>query len=157
MKYLTDEYWSNINTNSKGNKGICFEDLIKDLLIAEYGKKAFQSTKYSWDGSKDFYYYSKQQSFWAECKNYSSNIDLKVLASTLIMAQLSEIDTILYYSYSPITINAKAKLLINAEKNGETVYFYDDDILEQKIFQYWEQIGEHYFPDFCKKKFSARK
>ncbi|GAA6377418.1 hypothetical protein I230019B6_27790 [Firmicutes bacterium i23-0019-B6] len=151
MKYLTDEYWSNINTNSKGNKGICFEDLIKDLLIAEYGKKAFQSTKYSWDGSKDFYYYSKQQSFWAECKNYSSNIDLKVLASTLIMAQLSEIDTILYYSYSPITINAKAKLLINAEKNGETVYFYDDDILEQKIFQYWEQIGEHYFPDFCKK------
>lgn len=49
-------------------------------------------------------------------QNYASNIDLKVLASTLIMAQLSEIDTILYYSYSAINVNTKAKLLFNASR-----------------------------------------
>ena len=115
MEYLTEKYWEKINNEMSDNKGISFENLVRDLLIAEYGKAAFQSTKHSWDGSKDFFYYSRQRNFWAECKNYASSIDLKVLASTLIMAQLSEIDTVLFYSYSPINVNTKAKLLINAE------------------------------------------
>lgn len=148
MKYLTKEYWDKINTNKINNKGICFENLVKKLLLAEYGKAVFQETKGSWDGSKDFFYYSQQKKYWAECKNYTSNIDLKVLASTLIMAQLSEIDTILYYSYSPININTKSKLLLNANKRGKTIYFYDDIVLEQKIFQYWSYIEKDYFPEF---------
>lgn len=148
VNYLTEEYWEIINTDKANNKGICFEKLVQDLLIAEYGKAVFQNTKSSWDGNKDFFYYSEQKKIWAECKNYASSIDLKVLASTLIMAQLSEIDTILFYSYSPININTKAKLLISSEKKGEIIYFYDDTVLEQKIFQYWEYIGERYFPEF---------
>lgn len=148
MEYLTEEYWKKLNTDKIDNKGICFENLVRDLLIAEYGKAAFQNTKHSWDGSKDFFYYSKQRNFWAECKNYASNIDLKVLASTLIMAQLSEIDTVLFYSYSSINVNTKAKLLINGEKKCKTIYFYDDIALENKIFEYWDYIGESYFPEF---------
>ncbi len=148
MEYLTQEHWDKINVTKAGNKGICFEKLVQHLLIAEYGKTAFQNTRRSWDGSKDFFCYSKQKNFWAECKNYASNIDLKVLASTLIMAQLSEIDTVLFYSYSPINVNTKAKLLINAEKKGKTIYFYDDVVLERKIFQYWDYIGELFFPEF---------
>ena len=149
MRYLTEEYWSNINSQDKKNKGICFENLVFELLKAEYGIESFQKTKGSWDGNKDFYYYSKLNKIWAECKNYSSSIDLKVLASTLIMAQISEINTVLFYSVSSINLNAKAKLLINAEKNGEAVYFYDDNILEQKIFENWDKIpSEKYFPDF---------
>jgi len=154
MEYLTEEYWKKINASESDNKGICFEKLVQDLLIAEYGKTAFQNTKHSWDGSKDFFCYSKQKNFWEECKNYTSSIDLKVLASTIIMAQLSEIDTVLFYSYSSININTKAKLLINAEKKGKTIYFYDDVVLERKIFQYWDHIGEQYFPDFPYKETS---
>lgn len=151
MKYLLKDYWNKINTSQTDNKGICFENLVKKLLIAEYGKAVFQGTKGSWDGSKDFYYYSRQKKYWAECKNYASNIDLKVLASTLIMAQLSEIDTILYYSYSSINVNTKAKLLLNANKKGKTIYFYDDTVLEKKIFQYWDYVGEEFFPGFTNK------
>jgi hypothetical protein len=150
MIFLTKEHWNNINAELVCNKGICFENLVKKLLIAEYGKAVFQGTRDSWDGSKDFYYYSQQKKYWAECKNYTSNIDLKVLASTLIMAQLSDIDTILYYSYSAINLNTKAKLLLNANRKGKNVYFYDDTVLEQKIFQYWDYIGEEFFPDFFK-------
>lgn len=148
MKYLKENYWNKINSGQLDNKGICFENLVRKLLIAEYGNNVFHDTKGSWDGNKDFYYYSKQNNYWVECKNYSSNIDLKVLASTLIMAQLSEIDTILYYSYSPININAKAKLLLNANKNSKMIYFYDDLVLEQKILQYWKFIGKDFFPEF---------
>ena len=109
MIFLTEEYWSNMTEENTNDKGICFEKLVENLLIAEYGKAVFQGTRASWDGSKDFYYYSHQNKYWAECKNYTSSIDLKVLASTLVMAQLSEIDTILYYSYSAINVNTKAK------------------------------------------------
>lgn len=152
MEYLTQKYWEKINTDETDNKGICFEKLVQDLLIAEYGQAAFQSTRKSWDGNKDFFYYSRQKNIWAECKNYASSIDLRVLASTLIMAQLTEIDTVLFYSYSPINVNTKAKLLINAEKKSKTIYFYDDDVLERKIFQYWDYIGAHYFPEFSYNK-----
>ena len=148
MKYLIEDYWHKINSEQLKNKGISFENLVKKLLIAEYGNAAFQETKGSWDGNKDFYYYSEENNYWAECKNYSSNIDLKILASTLIMAQLSNIDIILYYSYSPININTKAKLLLNANKNGKIIYFYDDIVLEQKILQYWQFVGKDFFPQF---------
>ena len=157
MIYLTKEHWNNINEEHMRNKGICFENLVKKLLIAEYGKAVFQGTRESWDGSKDFYYYSQQRKYWAECKNYASNIDLKVLASTLIMAQLSKIDTILYYSYSAINVNTKAKLLLNASRKGKTIYFYDDTVLEQKIFQYWDYIREDFFPEFTKENIHFEK
>ena len=154
MIFLTEEYWSNMTEENTNDKGICFEKLVENLLIAEYGKAVFQGTRASWDGSKDFYYYSHQNKYWAECKNYTSSIDLKVLASTLVMAQLSEIDTILYYSYSAINVNTKAKLLLSASRKGKNVYFYDDTVLEQKIFQYWDCIGEIYFPEFSKEDIS---
>lgn len=157
MNFLTKEHWSKLNAEQTINKGICFENLVKKLLIAEFGKAVFQGTRDSWDGSKDFYYYSQKKKYWAECKNYASNINLKVLASTLIMAQLSEIDTILYYSYSAINVNTKAKLLLNANKKGKTIYFYDDTVLEQKIFQYWDCIGEEFFPEFPKENIQFEK
>ena len=157
MIFLTKEYWSNINEAHTRNKGICFENLVKKLLNAEYGNAVFQETRESWDGSRDFYYYSQQRKYWAECKNYASNIDLKVLASTLIMAQLSEIDTILYYSYSAINVNTKAKLLFNASREEKTIYFYDDTVLEQKIFQYWDSVGEEFFPKFTKEDIQLEK
>lgn len=157
MVFLTKDYWNNINEEYKTNKGISFENLVKKLLIAEYGMATFQGTKGSWDGSKDFFYYSQQKKYWAECKNYGSNIDLKVLASTLIMAQLSEIDTILYYSYSAINVNTKAKLLLNASRKGKTIYFYDDTVLEQKIFQYWDCVGKEFFPDFSPQDIQSEK
>lgn len=148
MKYLIEKYWDKINLGQTENKGVRFEKLVKQLLFAEYGDINFHETKGSWDGSKDFFYYSTQNKCWVECKNCSSRLDLKILSSTLIMAQISEIDTILYYSYSSINLNTKAKLLLNADKNGKRIFFYDDTILEQKILQYWETVGTEFFPEF---------
>ena len=55
MKFLTKEHWSKLNAEQTINKGICFENLVKKLLIAEFGKAVFQGTRDSWDGSKDFF------------------------------------------------------------------------------------------------------
>ena len=130
MIFLTKEYWSNINEAHTRNKGICFENLVKKLLNAEYGNAVFQETRESWDGSRDFYYYSQQRKYWAECKNYASNIDLKVLASTLIMAQLSEIDTILYYSYSMTIYQPRRQNVSTYEISKDDLYRWADEVLK---------------------------
>ena len=50
MNFLTKEHWSKLNAEQTINKGICFENLVKKLLIAEFGKAVFQGTRDSWDG-----------------------------------------------------------------------------------------------------------
>lgn len=156
MIFLTKEYWSNINEAHTRNKGICFENLVKKLLNAEYGNAVFQETRESWDGSRDFYYYSQQRKYWAECKNYASNIDLKVLASTLIMAQLSEIDTILYYSYSAINVNTKAKLLFNASREEKPSIFMMTQYLNRKYFNIGILLEKNFFQNLQKRIYSLK-
>ena len=43
MNFLTKEHWSKLNAEQTINKGICFENLVKKLLIAEFGKAVFKA------------------------------------------------------------------------------------------------------------------
>lgn len=148
LKYLTNEFWKPFNCKKTSIKGKHFEKLIKCLLDAEYGKHQWVGTKDSWDGSKDFYYYNTDQNMWAECKNYSSAIGLKVVSPSLVMAQIYNVDLLLFFSYSPINENTKSKIVKYADKTFLKVLFYDDVALEKLLFKHWACIGKHFFKKY---------
>lgn len=148
MKYLTSEFWKSFNSKIPSKKGKKFEKLIKCVLDAEYGKNHWVNTKDSWDGSKDFYYYNTSQNMWAECKNYSSSIGLKVVSPSLVMAQIYDVDILLFFSYSPINENTKSKIAKYADKTFLKVRFFDDIALEKILFTHWSCVGKQYFKKY---------
>lgn len=148
MKYLTNEFWKSFNSKIPSKQGKKFEKLIKCILDAEYGKNQWVGTKDSWDGSKDFYYYNTNQNMWAECKNYSSSIGLKVVSPSLVMAQIYNVDVLLFFSYSPINENTKSKIVKYAEKTFLKVLFFDDIVLEKILFNHWSCIGKKFFKKY---------
>lgn len=150
MKFLLEEYWKPFRNGKAWLKGKKFEKLVKDILDAKYGSNKWNDTKMSWDGSKDFYWYNTEQNMWAECKNYSDSIGLKIVSPSLVMAQVHEINTILFFSYSPINSNTKAKIIKYADRSKLKVVFYDDETLEKLIIDYWGVLMPKYF-----KKYSA--
>ena len=102
------------NSNTKKsfrmvNKGILFEDLIEKLLVVMFPNETWRRTIESHDGKRDFVY-PKEESFpdqkWAECKNYSNNLSLNIIAPTLIMGAIENIESIFIFSYSPLNDNA---------------------------------------------------
>lgn len=148
MDFLTEEYWSkflNVSTTQKGKK---FEDLVKDILDLHYGENCWRPTKASWDGSKDFFWYYDNEKMWAECKNYKHTIGLKVVSNSLIMAEIYNVSTLLFFSYSFINENTKLKILKYADDEKMRVFFYDDIALENLIFQYWDSLRDKYFPKY---------
>ncbi len=148
MKYLTSEYWKPFDSIIPAYKGKQFEKLIKSVLEAAYGENHWVNTKDSWDGSKDFYYYNTNQNMWAECKNYSSSIGLKVVSPSLVMAQIYDVDILLFFSYSPINENTKSKIAKYADKTFLKVRFFDDIALEKILFNHWSCIGKKYFKKY---------
>ena len=82
------------------NKGIIFEDLIEILLMAMYPRETWRRTAKSHDGKRDFVFpkdeYLPEQK-WAECKNYTSNVSLNIIAPTLIMGALSELEQYCFF------------------------------------------------------------
>lgn len=122
--------------------------LIKSVLDAMYGQSKWIGTKDSWDGSKDFYYYSTESKMWAECKNYGSSIGLKVVSPSLVMARVYDIDTLLFFSYSAINDNTKSKMAKYADKTFLKVKFFDDEALEKLLFSHWSDIGKKFFKNY---------
>lgn len=148
MKYLKEQYWKSFNSKIPSEKGKKFEKLIKKVLDVMYGESTWTRTKDSWDGSKDFYYYSIESKMWAECKNYASSIGLKVVSPSLVMAKIYDIDTLLFFSYSAINDNTKSKIAKYADKTFLKVKFFDDETLEKLLFNYWHDIGNKYFKKY---------
>lgn len=148
MEFLTEEYWSHFRNISTTQKGIKFENLVKDILDLHYGKNCWKPTKASWDGSKDFFWYNGNENMWAECKNYKNTIGLKVVSNSLIMAEIYNVSTLLFFSYSCINENTKLKILKYADDEKMKVFFYDDTALENLIFKYWNALGNKYFPEY---------
>ena len=153
MHYLKDQDWYYFVSDNGKKDGLKFETLVIRLLEARYGKNKWIQTQKSWDGSKDFFYYYKDRKMWAECKNYRTPISLDVLSPTLIMAQIYDINEILYFSYSPIVPQTKAKLLMFAEKSNKNVFFFDDDALEELILEYKDTIFPYFFSHLCGSEF----
>lgn len=128
----------------KGN-GIEFENLVEYLLNAMYGKE-WRRTSRSHDDNRDFWIHLSDQSIWAECKNYTDTISMSTLAPTLVMAQIYEVNEILFFSRSDINKFAKDKILAFGEKSSKVVRFFDGSNLEDLICTYSSQLPKKYSP-----------
>lgn len=149
MKRLKAAYWKKFidedeNGHERGN-GVEFENLVEYLLIALYGKK-WMRTKKSHDNNRDFWIHLDEQHIWAECKNYKDSIAMSVLAPTLVMAQIYEVNEILFFSRSSINQFAKNKIMAFGEKSNKTILFYDGENLEFLIWKYHTQLPSKFSP-----------
>lgn len=131
-----ESYWNKfLKNDQKTYDGHIFEDLVEELLALMYGNK-WNSTPATHDGNKDFFLRINDETFWAECKNYKEVLSLKILAPTLVMAQVCDANTILFFSRSAINRFAKEKITVYGQKTSKEVMFYDDELLERLILKY---------------------
>ena len=96
---------SNNNEIYKSHDGNIFEEMVFKLLESIYPKSTWFPTNTTHDGNKDFWTHNDGRTIWAECKNYKEPIALKVIAPTLVMAQLCNANEIYFFSVSPINDN----------------------------------------------------
>ncbi|MCM1023471.1 MAG: restriction endonuclease [Prevotella sp.] len=133
--------------STKSNKGEQFEDLVKKILekmFRSYNLK-FTATPKTHDGSKDFWAIDNEHKvWWAECKNYEANVSMKVLAPTLFMAELYDIDFLLFFSYSSLNENLLRKIGLYSNKHNKKVFIYDDISLEYMICKLFPDIVKNF-------------
>lgn len=139
-KKLLDEFYKKAAKQDEidVNKGILFETLVESLLqnMFEDRDMIFQSTKASHDGSKDFWAVDEGETlWWAECKNYTPSISLTQLAPTLIMAELNNVQHLLFFSYSKLNDNLKRRIGQYAYEHQKEVFVYEDELLEELMFE----------------------
>ncbi|MDD3417522.1 MAG: hypothetical protein PHY47_26620 [Lachnospiraceae bacterium] len=153
----------NSNDSHATNKGILFEHVIEKLLAAMFPEETWKRTGESHDGKKDFVYpaeeYLKEQK-WAECKNYNNNLSINVIAPTLIMGAIKEIECIFFFSYSPLNDTAIENLLCYSEMERLVIRIFDGNLLESLICKYHAVNGlEEFFPntDFEKARVELEK
>lgn len=149
MRILTSDKWNKFkinlpNANRVKRDGNKFEDLVKKLLDEIYPNHVWTATKKTWDGSKDFFSNFNDKLKWAECKNYTKRLRFNVLSPTLVMAQLAKVNELLIFSYSEIDKFAKKKIIASADANDYSVYFYDDEILEDVILKHFDKLGDFF-------------
>lgn len=146
---MWDQYWMRFTKQTDDGKrmgdGVGFENLVEKLLSAKYGTK-WTRTKKSHDFNRDFWLLLKDERIWAECKNYQSSISMDVLAPTLVMAQVYDVNSILFFSRSSINQSAKNKILAFGEKAKKQINFYDAENLEQLIWAFQDRLPKKYRP-----------
>lgn len=133
------------------NRGLLFEDLIERLIKAMFPAETWRRTGKTYDGKKDFVCPAEEwlpAQKWAECKNYESNLSLNIVAPTLIMGAIEQINCILFFSYSQLNDNAIEGLLRYSEVEGRTIRVYDGSLLEYLICKYSTSYGiADFFPN----------
>ena len=162
-RIINEEYWTqfigfNSITNTSRHDGHRFEDLTRYLLELMYNDKniIWHPTQMTHDGNKDFIAFDGEKKYWAECKNYKTKIDLKTLAATLVMAEIEDVNTILFFCYSEINDNTKKNLIKFSNSSKKSIYFYDGVVLDQLILKYASYILPVFFPEF-KADFNIKK
>lgn len=130
--------WDDLLNSFSNNidKGKRFEDLVSSILENMFADRnlKFEPTQETHDGSKDFWAVDDERKvWWAECKNYATNISVKVLSPTLFMAELYDIDFLLFFSYSRLNSNLLRKIGLYSNKHSKRVFIYDDTSLEYII------------------------
>lgn len=145
MKYLQkafDEFFICEETDSITGKvyrkhdGQKFEAIIEILLKEMFPGLKWVPTQITNDGNKDFWAVKQGDIYWAECKNYASALELKIIAPTLLMAQLCNADEIYFFSVSPINSNTKKKICYYSQVNKKKVHFICDCVLENLLLQF---------------------
>lgn len=153
-RIIDEKYWnqfrevSSDDSSVKRHDGKRFEDLVHKLLEKMYNTVSWERTQMTHDGNKDFKGYKNNELYWAECKNYSTKIDLKTLAATLVMAEIENVNAVLFFCYSEINENTKRKLCSFSKSTHKVIYFYDGSVLDQLILKYKENILEEFFPEY---------
>ncbi|MCR0202785.1 ATP-binding protein [[Clostridium] innocuum] len=152
MKFIEDKVWTEILNyfykkqygSIKGNiKGVQFEALVAFLLKLLFNQYEieFHPTKASHDGSKDFWAIDElQELWWAECKNYTQNIALKELAPTLVMAELNDVQHLLFFSYSNLNKNLKRHIGRYAFEHKKEVFIYENETIEELLFTNYKEM-----------------
>jgi predicted transcriptional regulator len=153
MLYFDKNDWEYFTKDDGKNDGKKFESLVQKILELEYNSSAWEPTQASWDGNKDFYLYNKDNRMWAECKNYKNRIGVNVLSPTLVMAQIYDVDEILFFSFSQINDNAKNKIIQFGNVCNKNIYFYDDTALEQVVLKHKEALFPIFFKNIDEAKF----
>ncbi len=151
MRRLSDSYWDNFKKNKTINTkstrdGHIFEDLVEELLIQMFPYGEWRRTKKSHDDNRDFYLSNERQRIWAECKNFSDSISLKIIAPTLVMARAYSVNKILFFSYSKINKNTRKKLALYAEKTNSEINIYDDRLLDEMVLAVKDTLSSKFKP-----------
>lgn len=138
MRRLNELYWNKFTKkDSKGKvvrDGILFEDLVECLLIIQYGQHWIRTPK-SHDNNRDFHLTTPELTHWAECKNYTNTIALDTIAPTLVMAQIFDVNKLIFFSYSDINFSAKKKILSFADKTKKDIEIFSGDTLDNLIIR----------------------
>lgn len=129
----TDAKTGEISYKHDGQK---FEKIIEALLKEMFPHLKWIPTQTTNDGNKDFWANNQGETYWAECKNYVSSLELKVIAPTLVMAQLCNAHEIYFFSVSPINSNTKKKICYYSQINQKKVHFICDLVLENLLLQF---------------------
>ncbi|WP_347488382.1 AAA family ATPase [Desulfoscipio sp. XC116] len=160
MKYLLKKYWHKFRGIHGRFDGIFFEDLVMQILKAEYPKENWIRTKKTWDKKRDFFSEfkidGKTVQKWAECKSYKDNLSINVLAPTLIMSTLNNVNEILFFSYSPLNKQAKESLSMFSGVHKKVIRVFDDEKLEALIFKHKHNIEfSFFFPNYIDKELNT--
>lgn len=156
MKYLKSFFEEHLVRQYKDPKtnltkivhdGIEFENIIENLLHDMFPGVIWHTTPVTNDGNKDFYTVHDQHTIWAECKNYGSPIDMKVLSPTLVMAQLNNTNEIYFFSSSQINDPTKRKICFYSQINNKKVHFIDDRVLENLLLTSQHKISFEKYMD----------
>lgn len=139
---IFDSYWENFKSNGKYN-GEEFENLIEEILTIMYGRR-WKRTSKTHDGNRDFFLNMNNETLWAECKNYENSISLKTLSPTLVMAQVCDANTVLFFSRSEINHFAKEKIITYGYKTNKKIMFYDGKLLEKCLIQTNHKLPSKY-------------
>lgn len=150
MRKLKESYWNkfiqlDIKQKFKRN-GILFEDLVECLLKIKYGCEWIRTSK-SHDNNRDFYLTTSEFSYWAECKNYKDVIALDTIAPTLVMAQIFEVNKIIFFSYSDINSSAKNKIFSFGEKTHKKIDIFSGNTLDELIIESSKFLPEKFQPN----------
>ena len=150
MRKLKESYWNKFlktNSSQKATRnGILFEDLVEHLLEIKYGCKWIRTPK-SHDNNRDFYLTTDEFSYWAECKNYKDTIALDTIAPTLVMAQIFDVNKVIFFSYSDINSSAKNKLFSFGNKTKKTITIFSGNTLDELIVECQKFLPEKFRPE----------
>lgn len=146
MQLLTFEHWCPYFWDAKLDRfnGVKFENMVAQLLELEYPAlypgEEWHRTELSWDGKRDFYQRvlssGRDWMRWVECKAYQKSISFNVLAPTLIMSTLRDINEVIFFSYSQLNREAVSALQEFAQVHQKRVRIFDDGKLEQLILSH---------------------
>lgn len=133
--------WSKYNW--RDFEKICFE-YVKATYSAQFYKRKL--TRGQKDKGRDIIIQRKTGDYeaWGECKDHKRNIDLSVIGKNVVLALSHQINKVIFFSVTCITINTKIEILNLAQTNGFEVLFLDGKDLDQEIIN-CRTVAKKYF------------